>query len=198
MKLLVTGGWRTGSTVAYMLARRLFDMNGLGRNRGGVDAYSLHQFLDQPGGWVLKAHNVYLPPREGLRIVWCSRAGADALGSWLRVGGRKAEGVRQLHVSYALARAYHAEPRPDVLFLDYARCYLDPAERVRELSKHILGAEPSPEDVAALVNAHDPALVKSITDAIPEADSETELRPRHVGPLLGAPGSYPPSLWSEL
>lgn len=194
--VLVAGGYRTGTTVAYMIAQRLLAAAGQDHEALGVDASTIAVALRMEEAWlVLKGHDVALPEGPGQRVIWCDRDAVDAIASYSRFVSLP-EAVDAWRRTLKLRRFYEAD-RHDVLWLNYEWLYRRPRHRVDLIAEH-LGLAVRPELRVAIASDLSAERVKQIADGLAEADSWSELRPGHVGANLGRPRSTSPELRSRI
>lgn len=188
--VLIAGGYRTGTTLAYMLAARLLEGAGQDFVALGVNASTVEAALALREPWlVLKGHDVALPENHARhRVIWCDRDPVDAVASYTRFVPLE-EAVEKWRRTREL-RAFYAAGRRDVLWLDYEALYRKPGQRAALIAAH-LGLTLPAEDRAEIVAGLTAVRVKKIADDLGAADSWTELRPGHVGDELGRPGSAP-------
>lgn len=190
--VLVAGGYRTGTTLAYMVAQRLLAAAGQDHAALGCDATTYAAALRLAEPWiVIKAHDIQLAQGPNYRVVWCDRDPVDAIASYVRYVPL-VEAVDAWRRTVELRRFY-AAGRRDVLWLDYETLYRRPQHRVDLIAAH-LGLD-VPEEMRAAIAVDLSAMrVKKLADDLTEADSWTELRPGHVGDELGRPRSAPSAL----
>ena len=190
--VLVAGGYRTGTTLAYMLVQRVLQAVGQDFTARGVNASTVADALLLREPWVvLKGHDVALPENPARhRVIWCDRDPVDAVASRTRFVPLE-QAVEEWRDAASL-RAFYAAGRLDVLWLDYERHYTRPRARAVLIAAH-LGFTLPEHEVAAIVTDLTPVRMKRIADGLDQADSWTELRPGHVGEELGRPVSASPA-----
>lgn len=201
--LVVNGGYRTGSTVAYNVVRELLDRIGLRHDSRLLGhPHKVEDRLDEyergPGWRVYKSH-VWVPSGArhvpGLRVIHTTRNPYDMAGSALRHTDRWLDVVCEVQRQATLAQ-YHRRAallqvlRPPPLVLEYETYYRRPLERIRDIASH-LGLDVPDQVIQDVHTATCIERAMDLQDGLSpgEQDDATLIQARHVGDERGRPGS---------
>lgn len=194
MKIVCSGGWRTGSTMAFRAARAILWAD-VGEHAAGLCATGeeVRAKLHEGGHAVLKCH-VYYPigsePRH--TILHTVRNELDVVASLVRM---KRYSIEQAAGEVLRQRAMHAlltnpdlSHLLDVVILRYEDAYRDRKGTVQHLARSLgVGLQPDQRDRIAY--SLSPEVTKQHTDTL-ETQDEDLLQPGHIGEHHGEPGAW--------
>ncbi len=195
MKVLVLGGYRTGSTHAYWLTCKVLDAQGRRFRQMGCNAETLPAELARPGLAVLKTHElnpaVYQMSREAnIRIVFTKRNPYDVAGSLRRMKGQPDEKIlAELRRSMQLELELKTQIRVLWTILDYDALYGHDAEKVTLIAE-LLGVRLPERRIVGVATHCSIEAARRIASRLKDLpDPYTELRHNHIGDSP-EPGGY--------
>jgi hypothetical protein len=187
-KVLVVGGYGCGTTHVYRIVCELFKVLSIPFSNRGASADLIKQedVFEAGSTVVIKSHDAIVGPRPQLKVFVCRRDPYDAVASLLRRYPYRYPTLLSLHTRMKVERAYHC--RPDACVIDYEDFFGRDVDKVNCIAT-ALGLRLWHDEIEQVATSLSARATKALTDVLQNADSASELRPRHVGPGYGKPGA---------
>ena len=189
MKVLVIGGYGTGSTVVYNIVRHLFIESGAPSDSRGASQVDIDagKLFDLPGNVVIKSHDCLLPATDKLtRVLLCKRNLFDAAASIHRRMNDEEVLLNTIRQRRIVDTFYEDHRR--VLQISYEYFCVRQRHRVRTIAS-FLGFQFDEYTVSRIAMATGKQATKRLQAKVTDACPDTEIRPDHIGPLDGQPGA---------
>lgn len=182
MIIVANGGYRTGSTLAYMIPQRLFEALSIKFESGVVSHEDILE-LDDSKNRIIKSHNFMPPNRLKYRTIYTRRNYLDVCSSFVQAG---------FDLDYNIEIAEEKRRRRLMLELpcltvDYEDFYENEIYLVRKIAAYLdlVINEKLATEVADMVSIK---TIRSIADVLSSENSDS-LHPNHVDEKSW-PGSY--------
>lgn len=200
--VVVTGGYRTGSTVAFNVARLVAEAAGAEDYPHGLRGHDVGPFYEDLARhradpfWAVWKTHVWLPVDSvrtpGLRLIHTERDPVDVAASLLQRGYPWEKIVAEVQ-RQAFLRMYVRHPSfrqaHHVEILSYEDTFENPGGRVRWIAA-ALGVDLTDEQVSRMVVETSRDRVREIQRCLQpgEQDPETLVQHRHISHTRGEPG----------
>jgi len=198
--VVINGGYRTGSTVAFNLVRELFDSLGVEyvsalRDRPAAVDNELAMYAREPYWAVLKCH-VWVPMATwgmpGIHVLHTHRPPLDVAASMGRFDKHR-NGVMTEVVRQAVLRRYHERAHTQrihaPLLISYDYYYRKPVDRVWLIAEH-LGLDVSGDTIERITASTGVGAAEKLSAGLDHGaqDRRTLIQGDHIGPDRGEPG----------
>lgn len=202
MNIVVSGGYRTGTTHVYSICIHILERLGIPFIYQGANVEDFNQALSDEGWSIIKNHDCVFPQKyHDVRIIYCIRNPLDVIASSFRIGKYSTIKVKnashpvfdQIRENEIKRKMYQG--REDVLILDYDKLYGNDKYKIALITNHI-GLKLTNEDIEWVRAKTDTKAANEIIKKMDtEADPKTQLRERHISSKDGRPGSYKVPKW---
>lgn len=193
--VIINGGYRTGSTLAYNLAGRLAELSGIGIRKGGIDGAALDKILNQEEGSVYKTHNWKpvgeIPP--SISVIYTHRDMKDCIASVLTIRPDYPQELikplveNQCALTSYMLRNYKGHER--VLVIAYEQFHADAVHFAAEIASFLKLNLPD-AIISSVGHEWSVPEVKRRAESIISMEPKTELRKGHVSKFNGENGYW--------
>lgn len=184
--VIVNGGYRTGSTLAFNIVQELLTRNEIPFFSGGHS--TADSIVPVKKKWnIAKIHNHIQTERvPDLECIYTYRHPCDVVASWLSYGTSLEKAIKKaktdMEVHPKILESY-------CLKIQYDSMYENVEVWIRNIADH-LGLRRNAQMVFCIANKLSPFNVKKFTDTLDTVDEKTELRKNHISVNLGKPNSF--------